>query len=189
MINIKHNIKLKKLLYFLSKKNFVEVLNVIYDNKTEIISMNDNITTLMMDSLECICLFELDYKDTFMNEIRDVLGVNDSLFLELPDTQKEVVAITLLMAVCYLIFDNVEDINMIPADVLDECKIIQNKLEKINSNSNLVNIINNAMIIAMNKIYKKDMINDILMIKKCFSDYINILYGQLYNYSYGDYNG
>jgi hypothetical protein len=99
---------------------------------------------------------------------------------------KQLVAITLLMAACYLIFDNINDVNQLPSDVVNECKKIQNELEVINSNSETVKIISTAMLLAIQKINKKNMVSDVEVIKKCFTDYMDILYNKMYEYSYSN---
>ena len=153
------NIQYSKLLFYYSKGNFTEVLNIIYDYKNQIQLLNKKIDDLILDSFEAICLYRLNYFDSFMTCIDLILQYDDARFIDLTDKKDELISIALLMAVVHLIDSDENDINLLSDETKNKINEINIKFNLIQSNSELVALINNALNNMMIKNTKQDMDN------------------------------
>jgi len=178
------NIQYSKLLFYYSKGNFAEVLNIIYDYKNQIQLLNKKIDILMLDSFEAICLYRLNYFDSFMTCIDLILQYDDARFINLTDKKDELISIALLMAVVHLIDSDENDINLLSDETKNKINEINTKFNLIQSNSELVALINNALINMMIKNTKQDMDNMNKTIKDIFNTYLNRLYSYMYQYQF-----
>lgn len=178
------NIQYSKLLFYYSKGNFTEVLNIIYDYKNQIQLLNKKIDILMLDSFEAICLYRLNYFDSFMTCIDLILQYDDARFINLTDKKDELISVALLMAVVYLIDSDVNDINLLSDETKNKINEINTKFNLIQSNSELVALINNALNNMMIKNTKQDMDNMNKTIKDIFNTYLNRLYSYMYQYQF-----
>ena len=178
------NIQYSKLLFYYSKGNFTEVLNIIYDYKNQIQLLNKKIDDLILDSFEAICLYRLNYFDSFMTCIDLILQYDDARFINLTDKKDELISIALLMAVVHLIDSDENDINLLSDETKNKINEINTKFNLIQSNSELVALINNALINMMIKNTKQDMDNMNKTIKDIFNTYLNRLYSYMYQYQF-----
>lgn len=178
------NIQYSKLLFYYSKGNFAEVLNIIYDYKNQIQLLNKKIDILMLDSFEAICLYRLNYFDSFMTCIDLILQYDDARFINLTDKKDELISIALLMAVVHLIDSDENDINLLSDETKNKINEINTKFNLIQSNSELVALINNALNNMMIKNTKQDMDNMNKTIKDIFNTYLNRLYSYMYQYQF-----
>lgn len=178
------NIQYSKLLFYYSKGNFAEVLNIIYDYKNQIQLLNKKIDDLMLDSFEAICLYRLNYFDSFMTCIDLILQYDDARFINLTDKKDELISIALLMAVVHLIDSDENDINLLSDETKNKISSINIKFNLIQSNSELVALINNALNNMMIKNTKQDMDNMNKTIKDIFNTYLNRLYSYMYQYQF-----
>lgn len=178
------NIQYSKLLFYYSKGNFTEVLNIIYDYKNQIQLLNKKIDDLILDSFEAICLYRLNYFDSFMTCIDLILQYDDARFINLTDKKDELISIVLLMAVVHLIDSDVNDINLLSDETKNKINEINTKFNLIQSNSELVALINNALNNMMIKNTKQDMDNMNKTIKDIFNTYLNRLYSYMYQYQF-----
>ena len=178
------NIQYSKLLFYYSKGNFAEVLNIIYDYKNQIQLLNKKIDDLMLDSFEAICLYRLNYFDSFMTCIDLILQYDDARFINLTDKKDELISIALLMAVVHLIDSDENDINLLSDETKNKINEINTKFNLIQSNSELVALINNALNNMMIKNTKQDMDNMNKTIKDIFNTYLNRLYSYMYQYQF-----
>ena len=178
------NIQYSKLLFYYSKGNFTEVLNIIYDYKNQIQLLNKKIDDLMLDSFEAICLYRLNYFDSFMTCIDLILQYDDARFINLTDKKDELISIALLMAVVHLIDSDINDINLLSDETKNKINEINTKFNLIQSNSELVALINNALNNMMIKNTKQDMDNMNKTIKDIFDTYLNRLYSYMYQYQF-----
>lgn len=178
------NIQYSKLLFYYSKGNFTEVLNIIYDYKNQIQLLNKKIDILMLDSFEAICLYRLNYFDSFMACIDLILQYDDARFIGLTDKKDELISIALLMAVVHLIDSDENDINLLSDETKNKINEINTKFNLIQSNSELVALINNALNNMMIKNTKQDMDNMNKTIKDIFNTYLNRLYSYMYQYQF-----
>lgn len=178
------NIQYSKLLFYYSKGNFAEVLNIIYDYKNQIQLLNKKIDILMLDSFEAICLYRLNYFDSFMTCIDLILQYDDARFINLTDKKDELISIALLMAVVHLIDSDENDINLLSDETKNKINEINTKFNLIQSNSELVDLINNALNNMMIKNTKQDMDNMNKTIKDIFNTYLNRLYSYMYQYQF-----
>ena len=178
------NIQYSKLLFYYSKGNFTEVLNIIYDYKNQIQLLNKKIDDLILDSFEAICLYRLNYFDSFMTCIDLILQYDDARFINLTDKKDELISIVLLMAVVHLIDSDENDINLLSDETKNKINEINTKFNLIQSNSELVALINNALNNMMIKNTKQDMDNMNKTIKDIFNTYLNRLYSYMYQYQF-----
>lgn len=178
------NIQYSKLLFYYSKGNFTEVLNIIYDYKNQIQLLNKKIDSLILDSFEAVCLYRLNYFDSFMSCIDLILQYDDARFINLTDKKDELISIALLMAVVHLIDSDENDINLLSDKTKNKINKINTKFNLIQSNSELVALINNALINMMIKNTKQDMDNMNKTIKDIFNTYLNRLYSYMYQYQF-----
>lgn len=178
------NIQYSKLLFYYSKGNFTEVLNIIYDYKNQIQLLNKKIDDLILDIFEAICLYRLNYFDSFMTCIDLILQYDDARFINLTDKKDELISIALLMAVVHLIDSDVNDINLLSDETKNKINEINTKFNLIQSNSELVALINNALNNMMIKNTKQDMDNMNKTIKDIFNTYLNRLYSYMYQYQF-----
>lgn len=178
------NIQYSKLLFYYSKGNFAEVLNIIYDYKNQMQLLNKKIDDLMLDSFEAICLYRLNYFDSFMTCIDLILQYDDARFINLTDKKDELISIALLMAVVHLIDSDENDINLLSDETKNKINEINTKFNLIQSNSELVALINNALNNMMIKNTKQDMDNMNKTIKDIFNTYLNRLYSYMYQYQF-----
>jgi hypothetical protein len=178
------NIQYSKLLFYYSKGNFAEVLNIVYDYKNQIQLLNKKIDDLILDSFEAICLYRLNYFDSFMTCIDLILQYDDARFINLTDKKDELISIALLMAVVHLIDSDENDINLLSDKTKNKINEINTKFNLIQSNSELVALINNALNNMMIKNTKQDMDNMNKTIKDIFDTYLNRLYSYMYQYQF-----
>ena len=178
------NIQYSKLLFYYSKGEFIEVLNIIYDYKNKIQLLNKKIDSLILDSFEAVCLYRLNYFDSFMSCIDLILQYDDARFINLTDKKDELISIALLMAVVHLIDSDENDINLLSDKTKNKINKINIKFNLIQSNSELVALINNALNNMMIKNTKQDMDNMNKTIKDIFNTYLNRLYSYMYQYQF-----
>ena len=178
------NIQYSKLLFYYSKGNFAEVLNIIYDYKNQIQLLNKKIDDLMLDSFEAICLYQLNYFESFLTCINCILQYDDDKFINLSDKKDELISIILLMAVIYLIDTDNEDINMLSEETKNKIADINTKFNLIKSNSELVILLNEALTNMLIKNTKQDMDNMNKTIKDIFNTYLHRLYSYMYQYQF-----
>lgn len=178
------NIQYSKLLFYYSKGNFAEVLNIIYDYKNQIQLLNKKIDDLILDSFEAICLYRLNYFDSFMTCIDLILQYDDARFINLTDKKDELISIALLMAVVHLIDSDENDINLLSDETKNKINEINTKFNLIQSNSELVALLNEALTNMLIKNTKQDMDNMNKTIKDIFNTYLNRLYSYMYQYQF-----
>ena len=178
------NIQYSKLLFYYSKGEFIEVLNIIYDYKNKIQLLNKKIDSLLLDSFEAVCLYQLNYFDSFLICVDYILQYDNSKFIDLADKKDELISIVLLMAVVYLLDNDIEDVNMLSEETKTKIANINTKFNLVQSNSELVALLNDALSNMLIKNSKQDMNNMNSTIKNIFELYLNRLYSYMYQYQF-----
>ena len=178
------NIQYSKLLFYYSKGEFIEVLNIIYDYKNKIQLLNKKIDSLILDSFEAVCLYQLNYFDSFLICVDYILQYDNSKFIDLADKKDELISIVLLMAVVYLLDNDIEDVNMLSEETKTKIANINTKFNLVQSNSELVALLNDALSNMLIKNSKQDMNNMNSTIKNIFELYLNRLYSYMYQYQF-----
>lgn len=179
------NVNYTKILHYYHEQDFVTVLNLLYSNKEEVQLLNSQITNLFFECLEAICLFRLDYKDSFANCIDIILGYDDSYFSNLEDKKADLIASVLLLAVFNLIYNvDLNDVNQFSEITNNKLNLIQTKYNLITNKSELITLIETALYNAMTLNNKNEMQKLYFVIINMFDKYFNRLSIIFYDYRF-----
>lgn len=189
LTSLNFNLQYQKFLWYFSKGDYVNTLNVLYDGKGEIQIINDKLSDLMFSCMEALCLFMLSHKDSFYTCMSDILNKDNTYYSSLSGEQAEFVCVILLISAFQKVIDDVEDTNKLSQETIDFCNKVNEKYNLIPdsntfSNAELLKSVYTKMVAKVNKI---NMINDIEAIYGIINSYINYLSSLLYKYQYGVY--
>jgi hypothetical protein len=180
------NLQYQKFLWYFSNQKYIDVLNILHDKKAKMILCNNNLSNLLFLCMEALCLYLLDYKDSFYSSIDEILNIDDNEFSNLKNNQAEFVCMVLLIAsFTYVMEYDKEDINKLSDFTTNKCKEIQNKYNLVQK-SDLKRVllfeeVFTTMIKIVNKGKMMEYKNSILEI---INSYIQYLHTILFSYQY-----